>query len=86
VQQVFEVRTHELSSAYFNHLFPAYRASPEVLARSEALLASLTAPESGAPTSRPRLPVLVRLLREANDELARALACQARCAAEESLL
>jgi aminopeptidase N len=79
---VFETRTHELASAYFNHLFPAYRVEPELLARSEALLATLTkgSPDAGPPSpdadAESGLPVLTRQLREANDELARAIACR----------
>jgi aminopeptidase N len=76
VQQVFEARTHELASAYFNHLFPSYQTDPEVLARSETLLATLDPAAGAAGASKPRLPVLVRMLREANDDLARAIACR----------
>lgn len=63
---VFKARTPEFATAYFQHLFPAYRTDPGVLARSEALLALLGG----------QMPVLTRMLREANDELARSIACR----------
>jgi aminopeptidase N len=65
VRGVFEARTHEYASTYFTHLFPAYCVEPAVLARSTALL-----------SVAPAHPMLDRMLREANDELARAIACR----------
>ena len=75
VEGFFEAHTHEPASAYFLHLFPAYRVEPAILARAEALAGALTAPPG------PRLPILTRLLREAGDELSRAIACRALAAA-----
>ena len=66
VAGVFASRPPELARAYFTHLFPGWRVEPDVLARSQALLASLGGRE----------PVLERMLREANDDLARAIACR----------
>ncbi|MGK3995564.1 aminopeptidase N [Sorangium sp. So ce1024] len=76
VQHVFETRTHELASAYFTHLFPSYRVDRDLLRRAEALLSTLGAAPGGAQPGAPRLPMLVRLLREASDDLARAIACR----------
>ncbi|XYI00992.1 aminopeptidase N [Sorangium sp. So ce1128] len=80
VQQVFETRTHELASAYFTHLFPSYRVDRDILGRAEARLAALL---QQTPDGAPRLPMLVRMLREASDDLARAIACR-ELAAESS--
>ncbi|WP_437736375.1 aminopeptidase N [Sorangium sp. So ce1335] len=77
VQHVFETRTHELASAYFTHLFPSYRVDRDLLRRVEAQLAALVGPApDGARPRAPKLPMLVRLLREAGDDLARAIACR----------
>ncbi|EYF04301.1 aminopeptidase N [Chondromyces apiculatus] len=64
---VFASRPPELARAYVNHLFPAWRVEPAVLERSAALLASLNGEH----------PILARMLREANDDLARSIACRA---------
>jgi aminopeptidase N len=56
----------EFQRDYFGSLFPSYRVEESTLGRSESVLAE-TADE---------LPVLRRLLREANDELARAIRCR----------
>ncbi|WP_437592477.1 aminopeptidase N [Sorangium sp. So ce1000] len=80
VQQVFETRTHELASAYFTHLFPSYRVDQDLLARAEARTAALLRAADGAPAA-PRLPMLVRMLREASDDLVRAIACRELAAA-----
>ncbi|MFN8585212.1 MAG: aminopeptidase N [Dehalococcoidia bacterium] len=66
VPAVFEARPHEAASAYFGGLFPG-RVDQAILDRSERLLA-----EVGE-----RLPTLARSLREANDDLARAIRCRA---------
>jgi aminopeptidase N len=63
---VFEQRPNEFCSSYFHALFPK-RVESDVLDRSRALLTSLGE----------RLPVLVRTLREENDDLERAIACRA---------
>ncbi|WP_437680199.1 aminopeptidase N [Sorangium sp. So ce131] len=84
VQQVFETRTHELASAYFTHLFPSYRVERGVLERAEALLAALQKAPDGAPPAKPRLPMLLRMLREASDDLARSIACRELAAASGS--
>jgi aminopeptidase N len=58
---------HEFASAYFGNLFPGYRVERETLARSERLLGELGEDQ----------PILARMLREANDDIARAIACRA---------
>ncbi len=64
---VFRREEKEFMSDYFGALFPAYRVDQAVLDRSEQLLA-----EAGD-----ELPVLARMLREANDELGRSIRCRA---------
>jgi aminopeptidase N len=64
--EVAETRPNEFVQSYIGLLFPSYRVEPELLERSERLLAET--PE--------RLTVLVRLLKEQNDDLARAIACR----------
>jgi len=54
------------AEAYFLTLFPRYRVDEETMARAERLMA-----EHGANS-----PLLTRLVKEANDELARALRCR----------
>ncbi len=66
VTEVFETGDKEFVSDYFAALFPAYRVERDVVARSEALLAGLG----------DRLPMLTRMLREANDDLMRAIRCR----------
>ncbi len=63
---IFEQPNKEFATTYFGALFPAYRAERSVLEGSERLLA-----EVGG-----RLPTLERKLREANDDLERAIRCQ----------
>jgi aminopeptidase N len=71
VTQVAETRPNEYTQSFIGALFPSYRVEQPILERSERLLAET--PE--------RLTVLVRLLKEANDDLARAIMCR-RFAAE----
>jgi aminopeptidase N len=66
VTQVAEQKPNEFLQSFIRALFPTYRVDQTVLERSERLLAS---------TSE-RMTVLVRLLKEANDDLARAIACR----------
>ncbi|MEO6398749.1 MAG: hypothetical protein ABIP13_09815, partial [Tepidiformaceae bacterium] len=54
------------ASDFFRALFPAHRVERSVLEQSEKLLATLGA-EQGS---------LVRMLREANDDLLRAIRCR----------
>jgi aminopeptidase N len=65
VPGIFESRPHEAASAYFGGLFPG-RVDREVLDRSERLLSAIG----------DRLPTLKRSLREANDDLDRAIKCR----------
>ena len=64
---VFERSENEFASLFFGRLFPT-RVDQSVLDRSQALLAELGDGE---------LPLLQRKLREANDDLERALKCRA---------
>jgi aminopeptidase N len=66
VVAVFERPDKEFATTYFGSLFPAYRAERSVLERSERLLKDIEG----------RLPTLTRKLREANDDLERAIKCQ----------
>lgn len=66
VPQVYEEREKEFAQTFFGGLFPGYRVERDVLARSEALLREVG----------DRNPNLARSLREANDDLARAIACR----------
>ena len=66
VVAVFEAKPHEFARAWFGALFPGNRVQRETLERSQRLLAGV--PES--------LPTLVRSLREANDDLERAIKCR----------
>jgi aminopeptidase N len=70
VPSVFETRENEFARTYFSALFPDYLVQQTVLDRSQRLLS-----EAGD-----RLPMLARMLREANDDLARAIACRAYAA------
>ncbi len=63
---IFERETNEYASAYFGALWPGYRVDRALLDRANALLASLG----------DRLPVLQRSLREAIDDLERAVRCR----------
>ena len=53
-------------SDYFRALFPGYRVERELLSQSEAVLAGYG----------DELPVLARMVREANDDLLRAIRCR----------
>ena len=67
VKDVFDKRENEFTRSYFANLFPGYRVERDTLAKSEALLGSLGEDE---------LPILRRSLREANDDLERAIKCR----------
>jgi aminopeptidase N len=59
-------KTNEYTQSFVGLLFPGYRVEQPLLNRSERLLADTPQSET----------VLVRLLKEANDDLARAIACR----------
>ena len=63
---VFQERTHEFSRAWFGALFPDFRVERGVLDRSQRFLGTVSE----------ELPTLVRSLREANDDLERAIKCR----------
>ena len=63
---IFEQRDNEFARSYFGALFPGYRVERELLERGERLLAQVG----------DRLPLLSRSLREANDDLSRAIRCR----------
>jgi aminopeptidase N len=72
VERFFEVlpgvardRDHEFAQAFFGQLFPGYRVDRELLERSRLLLAEVETE-----------PLLSRMLREANDDLERAIRCR----------
>jgi aminopeptidase N len=68
VPRVFQTsEAHEFATGYFGNLFPGYRVERETLARSERLLSEVGEDQ----------PLLIRMLREANDDLARAIAVRA---------
>ena len=58
-------RDHEFAQAFFGQLFPGYRVERELLERSQLLLAEVE-----------EEPLLARMLREANDDLERAVRCR----------
>ena len=64
--EVFTERQNEFARAYFGNLFPHYRVERAVLDRSQALLTEIDE----------RLPLLARSLREASDDLERAIRCR----------
>ncbi len=64
--EIFEQRDNEFARSYFGALFPGYCVDRELLERGERLLAELG----------DRLPLLTRSLREANDDLLRAIKCR----------
>ncbi|MDZ7728515.1 MAG: aminopeptidase N [Dehalococcoidia bacterium] len=66
VPEIFERPDREFASTYFGALFPGYRVDRELLGQSEQLLAQIDE----------RLPTLRRKLREANDDLERAIKCR----------
>ena len=65
--EVFAERENEFTRAWFASLFPHGRVEQRVLDRSRALLGEIGE----------RLPLLRRSLREANDDLERAIRCRA---------
>jgi aminopeptidase N len=67
VATVYRTRDKEFASDFFRSLFPSYRVEAAVVERGERLLA----------TVGEELPTLARTIREANDELARAIRCRA---------
>ncbi|MBI5947563.1 MAG: aminopeptidase N [Chloroflexi bacterium] len=71
VEGIFRTKDKEFTVDYFGALFPAYRVEEAILDRSRKLLARVE-----------DLPTLVRKLREANDELERAIKCRAYAAAK----
>ena len=64
---VFRDRENEFARAWFARLFPHYRVEQAMLDRSRALLGAIGG----------ELPLLARSLREANDDLERAIRCRA---------
>ncbi len=64
---IFRARQREFAMAYFRQLFPHYRVEQDTLERSEAVL----------PAAGDESTLLQRMLREANDDLARAIRCRA---------
>ena len=62
--RIYETRNREYAKAFVLLLYPTYRAERSVLAKGEALLSKVT------------IPGLVRLLKEANDELLRSIKCR----------
>jgi aminopeptidase N len=66
VTQVAEQKPNEFLQSFIRALFPGYRVEQAVLERSEQLLAN----------TPDHMTVLIRLLKEANDDLARAIACR----------
>ncbi len=67
VPGVFETGENQFTRSYFASLFPHGRVEERVIERSRAALADLG----------DRLPLLQRSLREANDDLERAIRCRA---------
>lgn len=63
---IFRTKDKEFASDYFRALFPGYRVERDLLAQSESLLAAYGE----------ELPVLGRMIKEANDELLRAIRCR----------
>ncbi len=66
VTKVYEEKPQEFTRAYFGALFPGYRVDRSILERSQRFLATVS----------PELPTLIRTLREANDDLERAIKCR----------
>jgi aminopeptidase N len=69
---IFRDKDREFASDYLRAMFPSYQVDDDILARSEAVLAAAGDDQ----------PVLARMLREANDDLARAIRCRAFAASE----
>ena len=63
---IFSEREKEFAGDYFRSLMPGYRVEQAVLERSQQLLASLGEDQA----------TLIRMLREANDDLSRAIDCR----------
>ena len=63
---VFRTKDKEFATDYFRALFPAYRVERDILALSENILAGYGE----------EMPVLARTLKEANDDLLRAIRCR----------
>ena len=63
---VFRTRDKEFTLDYARSLFPTFRVEKEVLDRSESVIAAIG----------DELPSLTRVLREANDDLNRAIRCR----------
>ena len=74
VPGVFETGENQFTRSYFASLFPHGRVEERVLDRSGAALAGLG----------DRLPLLQRSLREANDDLERAIRCRAFAAVSDA--
>jgi aminopeptidase N len=66
VPGVFRSRDKEFATDYFRSLFPGYRVEREILAQSERVLEAYGE----------ELPVLARTVKEANDDLLRAIRCR----------
>jgi aminopeptidase N len=64
--EIFRTKDREFASDYVHGLFPGYRVEEDILERSRAVLAQYAE----------ELPVLERMLREANDDLARSIRCR----------
>jgi aminopeptidase N len=67
IPRIYREKDKEYQNDYFTALFPGYRVEESILERSRSVLA-----ERGE-----ELPVLARKLREANDDLQRAIRCRA---------
>ncbi len=63
---IYRTKDKEFASDYFRSLFPGYRVEREILAQSEAVLVRFG----------DELPTLARTLKEANDDLLRAIRCR----------
>jgi aminopeptidase N len=66
VTGVFQDRPHEFARAYFGALFPDFRVERATLERAQRFLGTVSE----------ELPTLVRSLREADDDLERAIRCR----------
>jgi len=66
VRGIFRDRDHEFARSYFGALFPGYRVERGLLDRCQRLLDELTPEEAR----------LARSLREAMDDLERAIKCR----------
>ncbi len=63
---IFRTKDKEFTVDYFRSLFPGYRVERELLEESESILTGYGE----------ELPVLERMLKEANDDLLRAIRCR----------